>query len=163
MAKYISFIVLFFVSCQVKSNDQYTIDYGVAEEFGIDKTKISYLYYQKFGFTDVCEDIRIVSKQVSPGLQKTLPISFEDLKRINEFPNKVDDLRLDSISFSSNTRGAFIDIELDYQEYKPEKSILLYLNEGEYEIIQTEFSSILKVYDSQTQQLYIEVHRCDGN
>ncbi len=60
----------------------------LAIEFQIDTTNLIYQYYQKYGFTDLCEDLRMVSRlESSPGLQKKLPMSADDLAEINSIPN----------------------------------------------------------------------------
>jgi len=62
---------------------------------------LKYQYYQKFGFTDVCEYLRIVLEPIEiPKLNKSLPIDSADLKKINNFSNKTDKLNGDIISFN---------------------------------------------------------------
>jgi hypothetical protein len=138
-------------------------DYSLMEEFGIDSSEIVYQYYQEFGFTDVCEDLRLISKQpIASGLQNNLPLTQKDLAVINSFPNKRDSLQDRIIIGNSAARSAQQDIESRFLEYIQDSSLVFQLKEGEYEIIQTDTSSILKIFDSINKLLYIEVHRCNG-
>lgn len=135
----------------------------LALEFGVDTSDLIYQYYQKYGFTDLCEDLRMVSfVETSPKLKKKLPISEDDLNVINAFSNKVDSVNNSAITFENNTRIFFLDIELDFIEFVTDSTVEVGLKEGEYEIVQDKFSSILKVYDSQKGLFYIEIHECDG-
>ena len=67
--KSIIFISLFIVfGCDdiTKRND--IPNKKLANEFGINSTELIYQYYQKFGFTDLCEDIRMVSIPKESGI-----------------------------------------------------------------------------------------------
>lgn len=155
-------VTLVLIRCAPKSGQEMLPDMKLAAEFEVDSTQLAYQYYQKFGFTDVCEDLRMVSKlKVSPNLKKKLPIEPKDLEIINEFPNKVDRLEEFEISFDTNARSAFHDMELKFIEFISDTTLSVQLEKGEYEISQTELLSVFKVYDSVSGLLYIEVHRCD--
>ena len=52
--------------------------------------------------------------------------------------------------------------QLDFIEFRADSLITIELSNGEYEIIQTDFTSTLKVYDKESGMLYVESHRCDG-
>lgn len=150
-------------SCSTSSKNEQKPNLHLAIEFGIDSSQLVYQYYQKFGFTDLCEDLRMVSKlNESPKLKNTLPISADDLKTINDFTNKVDSIDGSRISFESNSRGHFHDIEIDFIEYSSDSLLTIKLTKGEYEIIQTDFTSILKIFDSESGLFYVESHKCDG-
>ncbi len=161
--KSIIFISLFIVfGCDdiTKRND--IPNKKLANEFGINSTELIYQYYQKFGFTDLCEDIRMVSipKEV-PKLYKNLPISIDDRNIINNFSNKTDSIRKSSITFKTNTRNQFYDIELDFIEFTTDSALIINLNKGKYQISQTKSTSILKIYDNESGSYYMEIHRCD--
>tara|TARA_B100000795_G_scaffold266601_1_gene250038 strand:+ start:2410 stop:2919 length:510 start_codon:yes stop_codon:yes gene_type:complete len=156
-------IVFGLLGCGTNNKTESKPDMKLATEFEMDSTQLVYQYYQKFGFTDVCEDIRMVSKlKDSPKFKKRLPITKNDLKAINEFSNKVDSIKGSQISFDSNTRNQFYDIELGFIEFNSDSLLTVKLTNGEYEIIQTDLTSILKVFDKESGLLYVELHRCDG-
>ena len=159
-----SLIIAFvLIGCTTNTKNKNQPNLTLAAEYNIDSTQIVYQYYQKFGWTDVCEDIRMVAKlNNSPNFKKRLPITEVDLKTINGFPDKVDSFNISQISFNSNTRNHFHDIELDFFEFITDSSLTIELSDGEYEIIQTEFISILKVFDKESGLLYVESHKCDG-
>ena len=160
----LSLIIVITFSCSSNNTDSHTPNYSLIKEFEIDSTKLTYQYYQAFGFNETCEDLRLVfntNKKVE--LRNQLPINQSDLKRINEFDNKIDKLVDDSISFAHNSRAAFKDIEIDFIKYIKDSSVSVTLQKGTYELEIKEFKSMLKVYDEETNNLYIEIHRCDGN
>ena len=159
-----SFIVTFgLIGCGTKTKTENQPNMNLASEYEINSTQLVYQYYQKFGFTDVCEDIRMVAKlNNSPNLKKRLPITDDDLKTINAFSNKVDSMNSTQILFNPDTRNQFYDIELDFIEFRSDSLITIELLNGEYEIIQTDLISTLKVYDKESGMLYVESHRCDG-
>jgi len=138
-------------------------NFTLSQEFGIDSTEVVYQYYQQFGFTDLCEDLRLISRQpIVPDFEKALPISPEDLAIIAEFPNKADLFQEKIVIGNREARSVNQDIELDFLEYIPDSSLVFQFQDGAYEIAQTDTSSILKIFDSIHKLLYIEVHRCDG-
>ena len=135
----------------------------LAQQFGLDTADVLAQYYQKFGFTDVCQDLRMVAK-VSGDMyfEKTLPISADDLKRIHQFSNKLDSIANYQIEFPVIHRFYNSDIELDYHTYYSDSLNTVQLNHGSYEIIQSRFGSVLKIFDNVNGLLYIESHTCDG-
>ena len=156
-------IALGLIGCGTNTKTENQPNMNLASEYEIDSTQLVYQYYQKFGFTDVCKDIRMVAKlNNSPNFKKRLPISEDDLKTINGFSNKVDSFNISQISFNTNTRKQFYDIELDFIEFSSDSLLTIELSNGEYEIIQTELSSTLKVFDKESSLLYVESHKCDG-
>ena len=156
-------IVFCLFGCKKNNKIDNKPDINLATEFKIDSIQLVYQYYQKFGFTDICEDIRMVSKlKDSPKFRKKLPINKNDLKKINSFLNKTDSINGTHISFRSNTRNKFYDIELDFIEFNSDSLLTVKLINGEYEIIQTDSTSTLKVFDKESGLLYVESHRCDG-
>ena len=156
-------IVFCLFGCKKNNKIDNKPDINLATEFKIDSIQLVYQYYQKFGFTDICEDIRMVSKlKDSPKFRKRLPINKNDLKKINSFLNKTDSINGTHISFRSNTRNKFYDIELDFIEFNSDSLLTVKLINGEYEIIQTDSTSTLKVFDKESGLLYVESHRCDG-
>lgn len=50
------FYMVLVQGCDVKSNQESLPDYQLASEFGIEPSELIYQYYQKYGYTDVCED-----------------------------------------------------------------------------------------------------------
>ena len=159
-----SFVIAFgLIGCGTNTKTENEPNMNLASEYKVDSTQLVYQYYQKFGFTDVCEDIRMVAKlNNSINFKKRLPITEDDLKTINGFSNKVDSINSSQISFNSNTRNQFYDIELDFIEFSTDSLLTIELSNGEYEIIQTDLTSTLKVYDKESGLLYVESHRCDG-
>lgn len=156
-------IAFFLFSCGTNNHQENIPDINLAKEFGIDSTQLVYQYYQKYGFTDVCEDLRMVSKVAnSPQLKKELPISTQDLKKIHSFSNKVDSITGPTLSFQSNSRNSFYDIELEFTEFITDSNLTLRLQKGKYEVTQTDTATTLKIYDQESGFFYIEVHRCSG-
>ena len=134
----------------------------LAQKFHLDSINLMYQYYQKFGFHETCEDLRMVSKaQKKLSFKKDLPISLTDLKIINDFSNKADQLKGDKISFSTNTRNVFYDIEIDYVNYTNDSLLQVGLSNGSYELKHSDLNLILKVYDKDSDLYYIEMHQCD--
>ena len=161
---YLSLLTVITFSCSSNQTDSRTPNYTLIKEFEIDSTKLTYQYYQAFGFNETCEDLRLVfNTNQEVELRNNLPINPNDLKRINEFDNKIDKLVGDSISFSHNSRATFNDIEIDFIKYVKDSSVSVKLQKGTYELKIEEFESSLKVYDKESNNLYIEIHRCDGN
>jgi hypothetical protein len=161
----ISLLAFGLMSCNTSTNHvrKNEPDMSLATEFGFDSTQLIYQYYQKFGFGEMCEDIRMLCKAQEPqNFKKSLPISDDDLKKINQFPNKVDSINGAAISLVKNTRREFQDIELDFTEFSLDSLPTIQLANGEYEIIETEWSSTLIIYDVESGLLYLESHRCDG-
>lgn len=159
------FAVIFLVitGCTGSQKNENLPDYELIEEFGIDSTELVYQYYQQFGFTDLCEDLRIISKQTSsPGLEKDLPISPEDLAVIAEFSNKGDTFEEKIVIGNWKARSPNQDIENVFLEYIPDSLLEFNSRVGKYEIKISDSGSILKIYDREAKLLYIEVHRCDG-
>ena len=159
-----SILLIFLVACGNQENTKTNIpNFNIANEFGIDSTELVYQYYQKYGFAETCEDIRMVSKPNEPlDFEKTLPITKEDLEIINAFENKADSLMGNKINLSRNTRDVFYDIEQEFLEFGNPDSIRLSLTKGYYQISTSNLMNTLKVYDSNSGLLYIEVQRCDG-
>lgn len=150
-------------SCDTSTVIRNEPDISLATEFGLDSTQLFYQYYQKFGFGETCEDIRMLCKAQEPQrFKKSLPISDDDLKKINQFPNKVDSINGATISLAKNTRREFQDIELDFAEFSLDSLPTIQLTKGGYEIIETEWSSTLIINDIESGLLYVEAHRCDG-
>lgn len=87
-----SFVITFsFIGCRTNTKNENEPNMDLAYKYSLDSTQLVYQYYQKFGFTDICEDIRMVAKlNNSPNFKKKLPITKIDLKNINAFLNKVD-------------------------------------------------------------------------
>jgi len=153
-----SFVISYgLIGCGTNTKTEHEPNMDLASEYKIDSTQLVYQYYQKFGFTDVCEDIRMVAKlNNSPNFKKRLPITDDDLETINGFSNKVDLINNSQITFNSNTRNQFYDIELDFIKFKADSLLTIELSNGEYEIIQTALTSTLKVYDKEFGLLYVE-------
>ena len=136
---------------------------ALAEEFGIKSSDLLLQRYQKFGFTDICEDIRMIAKCPSePLLTKSLPISPEDLNHFNRTTNKVDSLNGIEISTSRLSRSFYQDIELEYVNFVANSNVTVQLSFGEFELTKLDYGLKLTVYDRNNQLIYIEVHRCDG-
>lgn len=152
-----------FFGCMSSQKQENTVNITLAEEFGVDSKQLVYQYYQKFGFTDVCEDLRMVANQKeAPKFEKSLPITTEDMWIINSFSNKTDKISESPISFDTNNRKEFFDVELDFVEYTIDSNLVINLNTGQYEISQSDRASMFKIYDRESGMLYVEVHRCDG-
>lgn len=159
------FASIFFVimGCTGSKKNESLPDYELIVEFGIDSTELVYQYYQQFGFTDLCEDLRIISKQTSsPGLEKDLPISLEDSAVIAKFSNKGNVFEEKIVIGNRKARRQNQDVENVFLEYIPDSLLVFNPKVGEYEINILDSGSILKIYDSEAKLLFIEVHRCDG-
>ena len=136
---------------------------ALVKTFGLNSKDIIYQYYQKFGFTDICEEIRIISKAAEPiTLEKILPVNQQDIDLINKFSNKTDSFLAGQPLSIIPHREHFIDIELNYFEYKAMDSISVGISKGSYQIEQTEFESRLTIYDVENGLIFIEVHKCDS-
>ena len=157
------FLLLLLFGCKTDTSKESTLNVSIINEFKLDSSKVIYQFYQKFGFTDLCEDIRIVSSlESSPNLKNELPISIENLKIINSFSNKVDSFNGKEISIVPNLRNVFNDIELIYNEYITDSVFTISFNKGKYELTNYKFESTLKIYDEESGMFYLEIHRCDG-
>lgn len=164
-------VIMFFNSCFPNRNKSEKtinrIDYldsNLVKRFDLDTSKIVYQFYQEFGFTDLCKQIRLVSQTDSfPDLNNMLPISQDDLKKINSIPNKMDSIFRDSLIPIYSGRFYFQDIELDYFSYQPDSSLTIGLKKGKYDLVQTGLRTELIIFDSFKNMLYIEIHECDGN
>ena len=154
-----------FISCVDAEKDETSeLNKNLTEELGIDVSDVLYQRFQKFGFTDVCEDIRIISKlSTSPELANQLPMTMEDLTKFNSTPNKVDTLNGLSITTSAVPRDFYLDIELEYVNFVSDSNLTVQLEFGEYELKELAFGRQLTIFDSRNGLLYIELHRCDGN
>ena len=146
-------LVLFFspmiLSCGNQQNKKQVLpNFDLALEFGSNSLELEYQYYQKFGFTDLCEDIRMIgTPSKAPILIKKLPLEPNDLKIINSFQNKVDKLGGDRVLFPKNLRNIFLDIELDFIEFGRDELPNISLKLGTYEITQKENQLVLKIYN----------------
>lgn len=149
-------------SSENSSKPEFSPNVKLALEFKVDSNQLLYQYYQKFGFTDLCEEIRMISKYESTfDLMKQLPLEANDLLIINSFLNKADSIGGDTLAFQTSNRHLFRDIELEFSEFKKSRVPIIGLKKGSYEIIQTEKSSILRIYNPQSKLFYLEVHRCE--
>lgn len=135
-----------------------------AVQYGLDSSQVLMFYYQQFGFTDVCEDIRIACRMKSPPiLQNALPISDSLLYRINSMENKTDSIDRNLLRLRTDLRIPFSDIENEFiyfHENESDSLFTLKLNEGSYEFLQTETAEIFKVFDKESGVFYVEVHKC---
>lgn len=60
------------IGCGTNNKNENGPNMNLASKYKIDSTQLVYQYYQKFGFTDVCEDIRMVAKlNNSPNFKKS--------------------------------------------------------------------------------------------
>ncbi len=151
-------ILLFGCSGQ-KANENYA-NYKLAREFKIDSINLKYQYYQKYGFTDLCEEIQMVSiSEKTKAFEKMLPIEKEDLKLIKPIFPCIDDSIID---LKNNSRNFYADIELDFSECLIDSNLNLRIAKGEYEFTETEFMTTLRIYDAESGLIYLGIRKCDG-
>lgn len=157
----ISFVVLILgLSSCTKNKAQPNL--AVASEFHISLDQLVYQYYQKYGFTDVCENIRMVtSVDVSPRLKNQLPIKADDRMMLSNILKGTATMNETEIRLNSNGRTRYLDIELEFVEFSADTLPVIRLSQGEYEFHQTDLEWTLKVYDSESGLLLIASHRCD--
>ncbi len=154
---------LFLIGCDFTPKETCAIHVKLAKEQGIDSSNLVYQYYQKYGFTDVCEDLRMVAKNTRlTRFDKTLPLSAQDRQLLHSFSNKMDRLVGNQLVFTTHNRIWFRDIELDFVEFKLDSGLLLNLEKGTYQITQSEFVNKWEVLDENSGLYYVEIHRCDG-
>ena len=143
------------ISCtQIKREDLPNFD--IAKKYGIDSASLAYQYYQKYGLTDVCEDIKMIARmEVAPRLHKKLPFSSNDLEKLD-----IKRINGSEYKFLLDERDLFQDIELDFIEYTPDTTLRLNLEKGYYEIRANDLNHVIKIYDAKSGLFYIEVHKC---
>lgn len=123
-----TFIILFSISlinCSTKISNHNIPNYVLSNKFGIDSSNIIYQYYQKYGFTDLCEDVKMIAKtDDSPLLTSKLPINSSDLKKLQTQSNR--DYLTDTLQlFKYNNRQYQKDVELEYLEYIQDSTIIV--------------------------------------
>jgi hypothetical protein len=138
-------------------------DKNLGKEYLTDFSKIEYQYGQKFGFHETCDHIRIFGKPKNRvQLKNRLPISEKDLKSINGFLNKVDEFKVGIFSPVYEYSDAFSHMRISQFEYKSGANLKMNTKKGTYEIYESKLKSTFKIYDAETNRLYIETHFCDG-
>ena len=156
--------VFLFLGCTSSEKRNYKIEKPnkeLATKHHLNIDNIQYQFYQKFGFTDICEHTRILSTiDNAIFLTKKLPISKNDLAIINNFPNKTDSIIGLSFSPIFQGRDLFSDIELEHFSYSSDSSFVLHLQKGKYQIEQSEKVSKLTIYDENSRLFYFEIYKC---
>lgn len=70
-------------------------------------------------------------------------------------------MKTGSFTIGPQLRENFDDIELAFISFPADTSFSIDLGRGEYELVETQHSSTLKIYDANSGLMYLEVHRCD--
>ena len=129
--------------------------------YDVKQDKILYQYYEKYGFTDVCVNMRAYFKIESwsnKGWHK-LPMNAIDIKKVNSIPDKLDTLKGDTFSIIYKYKNFFSDISLKSMEYISNSTFdhTGNLREGYYRITKNTF----EVYNSHRKTIYYEFHSCN--
>jgi len=156
----ITLISIFIQSCIPSSTDQIEIidtpDILTIDTFGVDTTgQIIYQLYQKYGFTDLEEQlILIIKPEKISNLTSVLPFDSLDIQRIEKI-----DLR----KFIKGTllnialeKLIYSDIRIESKEFYSGQSKSIFYNKGQYQLVKTDTTEIIYVFDYQTGLMYIE-------
>ena len=147
------------LACTGQSKKENKANYELAREFEIDSVNLIYQYYQKYGFTDLCEEIQMISDyKKTITYENKLPITPEDLENIKPIFPCIGD---SSLNVKRNSRSINEDIELDFREFSNDSNLDLNLLKGEYEYTQTEYFTTLKIYDAESGLTYWGIKKCD--
>ncbi|BDD08912.1 hypothetical protein FUAX_13440 [Fulvitalea axinellae] len=155
-------ILLLFCSCTEEKDVAREPDLSLVKHYGIGKEGILYQFYEKFGFTDVCEHSRTYFKIKNFKLDKTwkaLPLSDKDRLKINSISNKADSVKGDAIPVIYKMKDFYLDISLDMNEFIKDSVRLdaVNLSKGFYRVGKKHF----EVYSPQRETIYYEKHSCD--
>lgn len=141
----------------------------VTDVIGMDisEENLVYQFYEKFGFTDLCEHHRILLEVDSFKVNETwqrLPISDESLIAMNSLSNKIDTIfNQNNFAVYYKEKASFSDILLVQGEYvkkgKEKDFLSLNLQKGYYKLLR----DTICIYDAARQFLYYEIHSCDAN
>lgn len=128
----------------------------------INSTEVYYQFYEKYGFTDVCEHYRTLFyfPKFKPNSKwKKLPISNCDLVLINKTENKVDSIPKFDFDVRFTQKNKFQDISLEMSEYtNPNRNRFnLDLETGYYFFNRNEIC----IYNISDSLFYYEVHKCN--
>ena len=124
--------------------------------------EILYQFYQKYGFTDLEEQLILIVKPNSTDLLiNELPFNtmeFNRLERIqtNYFFNQ-------AFLNLKVKKDAFMDIRIESKEYNPIDTIKFDASKGKYLILTTDSVETLYVWDSNNNYLYIESNKKHNN
>ena len=159
----LSALIILLCSCGTETEERSLIIQTIAEEFIVDGDAVVYQYYQKFGFTDLCEDItHVIKTNNSPNLSKHLPMTEEDLVFFNKVSKADYNKDHDRLLLRCSLRTTNQDVELEFNEYCPDPSLVIKLKSGEYEIVESKLNQIIRIFDMESGLYFVEVHRCDG-
>lgn len=129
----------------------------------IPEERIVYQFYEKFGFTDLCEHNRLLLDSISIVIDSSwveLPIQESDLDKINHISNKVDTLLMSGYSVRYRYKSFFSDISIEIVEYlrknSNEKDFILNLQNGYYKLSKEN----LVIYDDKKSMIFYENHTC---
>jgi hypothetical protein len=151
---------LFISSCSNQERNENLADYKLAKEFGIDSASLKYQYFQKYGFTETCEDIHMIYiPKSSSDFINNLPIKKADLQVLKPKFIRITD---STIAINRNSRFINVDIELGYSEYLPDTNLNFRIKNGKYEISESEFSTTLRIFDEESGLVYVGIKQCDG-
>ncbi|WP_306643933.1 hypothetical protein [Sanyastnella coralliicola] len=159
----LSIVVLLFVSCRTNDSFNDKTFNELTHKFNIDSSQVVYMFYQKYGFTDVCEDlIMLTNVDLNPELSERLPMSDHDLEMVAMFSISQTSAKPIQAMLSPDQGSEFKDIELEYLDYNPSSLKSIDFVDGSYEITQTQMMFTLKIYDEESGLLYVASHGCDG-
>lgn len=124
---------------------------------------IQFQFYEKYGFTDVCERYRVLGivkdKDIlNSKLWKKLPFSDEDLEKINNISNKTDSLGNEIFNPRVFRIDSFADIRIASFFYDKMSFDTITLKKGFYLIDNEKFT----IYKKDENLIYIESYYC-GN
>ena len=147
-------------SCLPPSKDQIqkieTPDKALLSDFGIELSgEIIYQFYQKYGFTDLEEQLILVMKPRGFDLKMSdQPLNSPEIKSLQKTSiRKFTDNQ--PIDFT-HEKFQQADIRLESKEYDSGQSKSVHFNNRTYRIIQTDSTETIYVLDHQTQLMYVE-------
>ncbi|MBL7787793.1 MAG: hypothetical protein JNM36_17930 [Chitinophagales bacterium] len=152
-------VCLALVAC---SATQSTPDLALLTEKNSGTESVLYQFYEKFGFTDICEHYRNLyyceTIATDIGQWKKLPITANDLKLINALSNKIDTLKTTAQSVVIyQYPNFFADIAITQKQFA-KMADKCYINtlEGFYSFDKVSY----KIYNPKRGIIYEEFHGC---
>lgn len=155
--------IVFFVSCKEKELPKSTPRVSLVKNYKVKEGDILYQYYEKFGSTDICIHGRTYFKHlgaINIKDWKKMPIDKNDLAKINEMANKVDDFDGTHLGIVYAQKDFFSDISLEAEEYIKDSSIQegIVIHDGFYRI--NARGNKVEFYFSKYKTIFQEYHTC---
>ncbi|MEH0154517.1 hypothetical protein V6R21_10260 [Limibacter armeniacum] len=131
-------------------------DYLKIKSFGIGETgQIIYQFYQKYGFTDLEEQLILITKpEKIDFLTSDLPLNLTDLQNLEKID--VRKFKRDTSIIYEVEKYIHSDMRLESEEFDSSKNKSVFHVKGKYKFVQTDSVETLWLFDKQTGLMYIE-------